>query len=486
MAWDGLLSPASLLAGWRPAPHIDADLAAYDRWWHERGRPLSETVDRAGTPALIAHDRLGSPIDRVAFPAEYRDLLVRGYAEGVVARAIDEDSLLPGYRIGYVTSFHDAGLYCPYTVSLATAVAVHKYAPAALRETVLPRLIRRDAGVWQGATWMTEAGGGSDLGANVATRARQEGDRWRLDGDKYFASNAGAEAAIVAARPEGAAAGVRGLALFLVLREGDDGALNYRIRRLKDKIGTRSVPTGEIELTGSEAWLLGSADTGIYLIMEALNISRVANSIAAAALLQRALAEAVQFARERRAFGRVVAEQPLFRRQIDAWGTSLRECFALAWAAADELDAVWREEPPYSSRYHRFRLLAHLAKLHTAEQAVQCAKWAMEAHGGNGAIADFGVERLLREAMILSIWEGTPHRQMLDGLEVMQRQQAHETLIDWLGDPAGADAQRAAIERLLGQGSEDAQASLEPVFREFAAWTARALAERLPPLALGQ
>jgi len=480
MAWEGMPSPAALLAGWRPDSGAGPDLAAHDRWWLDEGRALSETVDRAGTPALIAHDRLGRPVDRIAFPAEYRRLLLRGYAEGVVARAFDEDSLLPGYCIGYVTSFHDAGLYCPYTVSLATAVAVHKYAPDALRDAVLPRLTRRNEGVWQGATWMTEAGGGSDLGANVATCARRDGERWRLEGDKYFASNAGAETAIVAARPEGAAAGVRGLALFLLLREDDDGALNYRIRRLKDKIATRSVPTGEIALGGSEAWLLGAADTGIYLIMEALNVSRVANSIAAAALLQRALAEAVRFASERRAFGRAVVDQPLFRRQTDAWWTSLRECFALAWAAADELDVVWRERPPYSERYHRFRLLAHLAKLHTAEQAVQCAKWSMEAHGGNGAVADFGVERLLREAMILSIWEGTPHRQMLDGLEVMQRQQAHEGLIEWLGEPAGADTQRAAIARLLEQDAERAQGDLEPVFREFAAWTARALGERLP------
>jgi len=473
-----LTSPSALVADWRGLDGLSSELAGYERWWRETGQPISSAIDRAGTPELRMFDRFGQREEAVLYPPEYRRMLLAGYATGVVARAVDDESLLPGYALGYVTSFFDPGLYCPYTVSLGTLVPLVKYAPDALRERFLPHLIRRDDTVWQGATWMTEAGSGSDLGHHVHTRATPSGNRWLLTGEKYFCSNVDAELAVVAARPEGAADGVRGLALFLVPRWREDGALNVRIRRLKDKIATRSVPTGEVVLDDSEGWLLGEAGQGIYLIMEVLNTSRVANSIGSAALMQRALAEADGFSRHRELFGRPLREQPLFDRQLRQRLETMRGCFALAWEAADLLESVWRETPPYSERYHLFRLVAHLAKYHTAEQAIRSAQWAMEAHGGAGAMIDYGIERLLREAMILAIWEGTPHRQMLDGLEVIKRQRAHELLFAHLGEPEGADAQRSAVESLL---ESDDESGVEPIFSDLAEWTARCLAaSRLP------
>jgi alkylation response protein AidB-like acyl-CoA dehydrogenase len=472
-----LSSPAALLTDWRDPGCMATELAEYERWWRTTGQPISSAIDRAGTPELRMFDRFGQREEAVLYPPEYRQLLLGGYATGIVARTVDDDSLLPGYALGYLTSFFDPGLYCPYTVSLGTLLPLIKYADAGLRDRFLPRLTRRDDSVWQGATWMTEAGSGSDLGHHVHTRATPSGDHWLLTGEKYFCSNVDAELAIVAARPEGAADGVRGLALFLVPRWREDGALNLRIRRLKDKIATRSVPTGEVVLDASEGWLLGDAGQGIYLIMEVLNTSRVANSIGSVALLQRALAEADSFSRGRELFGAPLREQPLFRRQMEQRLETLRSCFALAWEAADLLESVWRETPPYSQRYHLFRLVAHLAKYHTAEQAIRNAQWCMEAHGGAGAMIDYGIERLLREAMILAIWEGTPHRQMLDGLEVMKRQRAHELLFEHLGEPEGASARRSAVESLL---ASDDESGVEPVFRELAQWTAGVLAhERL-------
>jgi len=470
-----LASPAALLARWRGQGALSPTLDEYEAWWRAEGRAISAAVDRHGTPALRMFDRLGQREEAVLYPPDYRRMLLRGYATGVVARAAEEDSLLPGYRLGYVTSFFDPGLYCPYTVSLGTLVPLLKYGGEALRDRFVPLLTRRDEGLWQGATWMTEAGSGSDLGRHVETIARPAGDRWELTGDKYFCSNVDAELAVVAARPAGAPDGVRGLALFLVPRWREDGALNVRIRRLKDKIATRSVPTGEVELDASEGWLLGETEQGIYLIMEVLNTSRVANSIGSVALLQRALAEADAFARARELFGRPLREQPLFREQMDQRLETLGGCFALAWEAADLLESVWRETPPYGDRYHLFRLVAHLAKYHTAEQAIRNAQWCMEAHGGAGAMIDYGIERLLREAMILAIWEGTPHRQMLDGLEVMKRQQAHELLFAHLGEPDGAAEQRQAVQALI---DSDDESGVEPVFRDLAAWTADVLARQ--------
>ncbi len=458
-------------------------LAEHESFWVERGQAVADAVDRAGTPHLRMFDVLGRRIDEILYPPDYWDTLRAGYQRGVVWRAFDDErSLVMPFLLGYVTSFFDAGIYCPYTVSLSTAIPLDKYGGAELKARFLEPLLRRDATAWQGATWMTEAGGGSDLGATVETTARDAGDgSWRLDGDKYFSSNAGADVAVVAARPEGAPRGVRGLALFLVPRLRRDGGLNYTIRRLKDKIATRLVPTGEVELRASEGYALGTPELGVYLILEVLNVSRVANCVGSVALTQRAIADATRFAGERVAFGRPVIEHPLLARQVEERGANLDACFALAWEAVRLLDEVWRQTPPYSERYQLFRLIAHLAKFWTAENAAQTAKWALEVCAGPGTLAENRVERWLREAMILAIWEGTPHRQMLDGLEVMERKGAHRLLLEHLKPLAAAaelEAWRDRIEAHLALPREEKEARIEPLFRELAAFVARALASR--------
>jgi len=458
-------------------------LQAYAAWWEADGRPISAAVDRAGTPWLKMFNERGERVDEILYPPDYWRMLKQGYQSGVIWRAWEAQSLVPVYQLGYLAAYYDPGVYCPYTVSLATALSLEKYGSAQLQAIYLAPLLRRDATVWQGATWMTEIKGGSDLGAAVETRATLTAEGWRLTGEKYFASNVGAELAVVAARPAGAPATIRGLALFLVPRYRADGRLNYHIRRLKDKIATRSVPTGEVELHDSEAHLVGQAEHGIYLLLEVLNISRVANSVASVALMHRALAEAEAYAQTRRAFGKPIGEHPLLARQFHERRAELRAALALAWEAVTLLDAVWRELPPYSERYQLFRLIAHLAKYWTAEQAVQTAKWGMEAHGGLGTLAEFGAERWLREAMILSIWEGTPHRQMLDGLEVMARKQAHRLLFEHVRpytDDATRQALAAQIDAHLARSPHDQEAEAEGLFRELALFTSQALAAKYP------
>ena len=476
---DTLRSPLSFLRSrLRHIPHCNV-LGAEEGWWNNEGVAISDAIDRAGTPWLRMFDRLGKRGDEILYPREYQTILRRGYRSGVVWRALEENSLIPAYLLLYTISFHDPGICCPYTVSLGTAVPLAKYGIAKLQDRFLPQLLRKDDTVWQGATWMTEIKGGSDLGAAVETVAKPAGDCWLLTGDKYFASNVGAELAVVAARPDGAAAGVRGLALFLVPRCRKDGALNYFVRRLKDKIGTRSVPTGEVELKDSEGYLLGSADSGIYLILEVLNLSRVSNSVVSVALAQRAMAGALSYAEHRIAFGKRILDQPLLRHQFENRLNALRSAFALAWYSVQLLNEVWMERPPYSERYHMFRLVAHLAKYWTAEFAVDTAKWAMEVHGGLGVLAEYRAERWFREAMILAIWEGTSHRQMLDGLEVMERKRAHRMLFQRLVEITPSKAlqdMESEVERHLRLPPQEREALAEPVFRQLAALTAETLA----------
>ncbi len=173
------------------------------------------------------------------------------------------------------------------------------------------------------------------------------------------------------------------------------------------------------------------------------------------------------------AFGKPVIQHPLLARQFEQRQRAVEAAFALAWEAVCQLSACWHERPPYSDRYHLFRLVAHLAKYWTAETAVQTAEWAIEVHGGAGVLAENGVERLLREAMILSIWEGTPHRQMLDGLEVMLRKNAHHLLLDSLARRGIAThslaSLRARLDDWLAGPAAQREAEAEAVFSQFAA-----------------
>lgn len=487
MTLDTLASPVSWLRDRLGAVPLAPLLEAEQEWWKGEGVAISDAIDRAGTPWLRMFDRQEKRVDEICYPREYQTILKRGYRAGVVWRALEEKSLLSTYQLMYTISFYDPGVCCPYTVSLGTTVPLAKYGSAELQSRFLPHLLRRDDSVWQGATWMTEIGGGSDLGAGVKTVAQPNGARdensWLLTGEKYFTSNAGAELAVVAARPEGAPQGVRGLALFLVPRYRRDGSLNYFIRRLKDKIATRSVPTGEVELKESEGYLLGSGHAGIYLILEVLNLSRVANSVVSVALAQRAMVDALHYAETRVAFGKRILDHPLLRHQFGERLHSLQSAFALAWESVRLLNEVWMEKPPYSDRYHLFRLVAHLAKYWTAEFAVDTAKWAMEVHGGLGVLAEFGVERWLREAMILAIWEGTSHRQVLDTLEVMERKQAHRMLFERLARvaPSGdLSEMKSAVERHLQLPPEEKEAEAEKLVRRLAVFVADQLSRAHP------
>lgn len=483
MNFELLLSPSAFLHHMLPnVPNLNL-LREYESWWESQGKAISTAVDHAGTAWVKMFNQRGERIDEIMMLPEYRRMLLEGYQTGVVWRAFEE-SLPASLALGYIVSHYDMGLFCPYTVSLATAASVDKYASPSIRERYLPTLLAKNDSVWQGATWMTEIGGGSDLGTYVGTVATQiNGDLWHLNGDKYFCSNAGAELAVVAARPDNAPSGVRGLALFLVPRYRADGSLNYTVRRLKDKIATRSVPTGEVELRNSEAYLLGEAQNGIYLILEVLNVSRVCNSIGSIAVAQRAMSDAYAFARDRVAFGKPVLEQPLMRRQFENRVAALERGFALAWESVLLASETWREVGPrYSDRFHLFRIVTHLAKYWTAEFAVQTAKWAMEVNGGIGTLAEFGVERWLREAMIADIWEGPPHRQILDGMEVMERKGAGKLLFDYLAPFAEQDAladMKAKVEAHLALPTDEKEAGASEIFDALAEFTAQTLLVKL-------
>ncbi|RMF54226.1 MAG: acyl-CoA dehydrogenase [Bacteroidetes bacterium] len=444
-------------------------LLAFQAWWETEGFPLSLAIDRLGTPHLRQFSPHGERIDEVGYPPSYAYLLHAGYSAGIISEVAQRHDLRLSYMLGFITSYYDPGLYCPYTVTLSTWVPLYKYYWGERREEFLSLLGRSEAPFGQGATWMTEIGGGSDLGAHVHTQARKaEGELWHLSGDKYFASNVGADLAVVAARPEGAPPGVKGVALFVVPRLRLQGGLNYYVRRLKDKIGTRSVPTGEVELRHTEAYLIGEARQGIYYVLEVLNFSRVSNAVGVVAHGLHALAQAYRFAQRRRLFGKFLVEQPLFRQELAYHYERLRWAGALAWLSEQWLETVWLEKPPYSERYALFRLLTHLAKFWTAKVALAAAHWCVEVWGGLGILAEFPVERFVRELMVTDIWEGTRHRHLLDGWEVLRRFGLLGQLTS-LWDLAAVDASLVPeLEAALARPEEEALPYLEPLLTRLA------------------
>jgi len=322
----------------------------------------------------------------------------------------------------------DPGIACIITVTNQVAHVLYKYGEQELKKYI-PHLIGDIEPIMYGATWFTEIQGGSDLGANK-TEAFYEGKEWHINGEKYFASNAGiADLALVSARPKGSITGAKGLALFLVPKFNKDGKRNFLIRRLKEKSGTISVPTGEVEFHNSGAYLIGEKDKGIYYIMDTLNVSRIANSVGALGIARKAYLEAYYYSQIRSSFGKPLIEHPLIRKDLLDMEIAIEGAIALTFKAISEFQKCWKDQPPYSENYHYSRLLTHISKNLTAEVSAYVTKSAMEIHGGLGFLEEYPIERLHREALITSIWEGTSNIQALDMLEAIFKKNANEQLL---------------------------------------------------------
>lgn len=462
---------AVLRSVWPAYPDYVEDLRAFGAWAGREAYEAAYHIDHEARPVLVTHDLDGRRIDRVRLAPAERDVLRRAaamnrppYAQGAWAHHF---ALL--YLLG------DPGLGCVVTITGQTVYALHKYGEGVPdREALVEALLAGDA---FGATWMTESQGGSDLGANQ-TVAVEVGGRWRLSGDKYFASGAGlTDYALVTARPRGAPAGPKGLALFLVPRLNPDGELNYHVRRLKDKSATRAVPSGEVELADSAGYLLGAADQGIYYTLETLTVSRLANAAAAMGAAQKAHLEVWGRVGRRASFGRLLQEHPLVRRDLTDLAVRAAGGLALTFYAVDRFSRAWRVRPPYDAAYQTARLLTHLAKHRTAEHASAMTGLAMELFGGLGFLEEYGVARWHREALITPIWEGPANIQALDFLEVVEKRHAEEALLADLGPELAARGDAEA--RLAARTLEEAWADLRAETRPAREWYAKDVLTRV-------
>lgn len=400
---------------------------------------LALAADR-NPPELKLRDRTGQRSEKIQKHPTYEELERYAFGEfGLAAMSHRagvfgaETKLHPMAKYALVYLFVQAefGLCCPLSMTDSLTRTLVKFGDPALVERYLDRLTSQDMDtLFQGAMFMTEQAAGSDVGA-IETVAREEGGAWRLHGDKWFCSNPDAGLAMVLARPEGQAAkGTKGLSLFLLPRHLPDGSLNaYRILRLKDKMGTRSMASGEIALEGATAYLVGEAGEGFKQMTDMINMSRLANGVRSAGLMRRSVSEAFYIARNRTAFGKRLIDMPLMRRQLSKMllaaeeGRSMVFYTARALAAADGGD---------SGMAKVLRILTPLVKFRTCRDARKVAGDAMEVRGGCGYIEEFSDARILRDAHLGSIWEGTSNIIALDVMRAARREGALDALADHL------------------------------------------------------
>ncbi len=414
----------------------------------------AEYTDRHGRPILATYDRQGAVVNTVIYNPLYEQSVREVYGLGIVGCTYGPERLPHSvhFALLYLLSQADPGLACPVTLTAATAFVLDRHGSASQKAKYLPGLTVCQPGPFlDGATWVTERAGGSDAGAaeTVAAPVPEEGPGlFRLSGEKWFASNADADLALVTARPPGAPGGTGGLGLYLLRRQLDGGQINrYRIRRLKDKLGTTGLATGEIELDGALAEEVSAPPDGFPHMLEALEYSRVANAAASAGIHRRAFLEASIYAGQRTAFGGPLARYPMIQETVLTMLAEQEASLLLAFEAAAALDQVafygHGEEAGWQ------RLLTALAKYRTGEDAVRNTSRAIEVLGGNGYVEDYVSARLYREAQVLPVWEGPANIQALEVLRLIgPRYRADQVLLSRLRGAAQAAAETASSREL--------------------------------------
>jgi len=387
-------------------------------------------------PVLNARDRLGRDEDWIDYHSSYREMEAIAFGDFQFhamshrAGTLGMDRPLPAvakYALQYLFVQAEFGLMCPISVTDTSIHLIRKFASAELKEYLLPKMLSGDlATMWKGTQFMTERAGGSDVGA-IETVARCEDGVWRLSGDKWFCSHADADVALLLARPEGAPAGTRGLALFALPRRLKDGRRNaYRIVRLKDKLGTRSMASGEILLEGAVAYLVGDAGRGLKQMMEQVNLSRLSHGVRAAAMMRRCVNEAMVCARSRVAFGKAIIQYPLLRRQLLKIAVPSEQALSMFMFTASTMD---RANAGSKEAESLLRILTPLLKFRACRDNIPVATGAMEVRGGNGYIEEWVHARLIRDAHVGVLWEGTSNINALDVLtRAIGKSRAQRTL----------------------------------------------------------
>lgn len=463
----------AILAAHRPSADT-TPIAAFGKLSATVLDPLARETNRDEClPRLRRWDGQGNRVEEVDFHPSYHQIGVAAYATGAMARYASPGRELETLALLYLFAQNgEAGHACPMACTAGMIKILQASdcprAPGWLERLLDPDYTRH----FHGAQFLTEVQGGSDVGANTLV-ARPAGDRWTLHGEKWFCSVVDAHLFLVSARPDGAPGGTRGIEVFVVPRQLDAGGVNhFEIRRLKTKLGTRSMASAELDFRGAEAWRVGDFRQTVEVV---LNTSRLYNAVCSSAALQRAFRDASLYAEERIAFGRPIASFPTVARLVAGLRTEATAARGLTFFLADLADRLAVGEATARDA-GAWRMLVNLNKYWTALAATRGVRDAIEVLGGNGAIEDFSVlPRLLRDMIVCEAWEGGHNVLCTQAYKDAARLGLHLPMFELLreigGDNPRLQAVEAMWERLL---------ALPP---DRALWHVRDAADALRPVA---
>ena len=406
--------PAKVLCGIEPGLEALGSRAA--------GEMLVLTAEaEARPPQHVPYDAWGRRVDRIEVSGAWKALHRIAAEEGIVATAYEREqeewSRLHQFVRLHLYTPSSAIYSCPLAMTDGAARVIELFGDGKLKKDILPHLLSRDpAQFWTSGQWMTEHSGGSDV-SGTSTEARAEQGAWRLYGSKWFTSATTSEIAVTLARdPE---AGGK-LSLYLLeLRDERRRLKDIFVHRLKDKLGTWALPTAELSLQGTPALRIGEPGKGVKQIATVLNITRLYNAVSAVSYMRRGIALAEDYAGKRRAFGKLLKDQPLHQETL----AELQAEYTGALHLVLHLGVLLgRSELGKASPVEDLllRLLTPVAKLYTAKQSIAVASEVLECFGGAGYVEDTGLPRLLRDCQVLSIWEGTTNVLSLDVLRVLE------------------------------------------------------------------
>lgn len=390
-------------------------------------------------PQHFAYNSVGERIDSIKYHPSYLKLRSLSYGAGIVSQkykgALANEDKQIRHLIGFSTAYYfaqtETGLFCPICMTDALGRVLEMHAKNdELSLEVLKRL-KSDSldEIWEGAMFLTERQGGSDVGANQVYAEKDSQGTWRLYGEKWFCSNADANAVLVLARIKNlnqsasdaatTTPGTKGLGLFLLTRTvPKDNYKNWEIKRLKEKLGVRSMASAEIDLKGAAATMIGGEGEGFKMMTDMVNMSRIYNSVASIAIARRSILEAYLFSQQRRAFGLPLDELPLYRKSLAELQAEFLVLHFLIFESIKQMDLA---DQGHEKAAKLLRILTPLCKALSGKFSVFATAESMELIGGNAYIEEHILPRLYRDAQVLPIWEGTTQIQSLDLLRVIAK-----------------------------------------------------------------
>lgn len=410
------------------------------------GGEAATIVDTAARRANLAEnlprlDRFTATGERTENLLQSADHHVAGrhiYGSGVMSVYAEPESNLLALALFYLSSYNgEAGHNCPVSCTAGIIKTLQHAGSEELKTKYLPQLLDADYDrLLHGAQFLTEVQGGSDVGANACTATLLDAktNQWLINGEKWFCSNASADLILMTARPIGAPAGTKGLGLFLVPRRLDDGSLNgIYLRRLKDKLGTKSMATGEMDFKDAVGYQIGETGKGFQHAMDfVINTSRLYNAVGSAGAARRAYVIAWTYAQHRQAFGAPIKTFPLIQQvlaEMKAETMAITSGSLYLAHLRDEIEAGRANETTRKF----FRLMINLNKYRSSISATDVIRKGIEVLGGNGAMENFSVlPRLLRDSVIFEAWEGAHGTLIAQSVRDCRRNGLHEACCDEL------------------------------------------------------